>query len=735
MKHQSSRTAVMANSAKKVFHPEYAGLRALALLLVVVYHIWFNRVSGGVDVFLMLSAFFLTGSIARHLERGKRFDIPGYWRKVSLRIVPATVFVVLVVLLGSAVLLPGNRFEGILAQARATVLFGQNFELAGQKVDYYATSSAMASPLQHFWSLSIQGQFYLAWPLLLVAVYAVGRVISRRWLDPTYDTAADNTAANTPVVHGVRPILGVGLGGVALGSFAFALFSIAQDTQAAYFSTAARIWEFAVGGLLALVLPWLTEHLAHRRGLRVALGWTGAVALFSAGYVLTGANFPGAASLLPLGAAAAIMLSGNTETRFGFDRILRAPVLQFLATYAYALYLWHWPVLIVVQRAGTPMTFFKGLSVLTISLALAIATTRWVIDPLAKERQYRLPRRDRIQTPKTATSPWRPVLVPATAIVVTLGVVVGFTADMNATKAQAAAQTHSDNPGAQALQKGFVFEGAPTALTVPLSSELQEQWAEEKERCPEEVGASHPALVNCFMHGEQDPQKVTKRLVAVGDSHIEQWMTALDPVAKEAGWQVVRLHRPSCRFTVPGARTDVDRDAADQAGCDEFRAAAADFILQHKPDAVYTLGTMTWKPDRQTGEYPEETVVPGYEAAIEPFVLAGIKVIAQRDTPRAHRNLAECVDVYSAGDPRCTINPDEALADTNPLDELATTALGKKLGTFEMTDLLCPSAKNIPGCPPVIGNVLVYLDEHHLTRDYVATTTTQFQERFHSALE
>ncbi len=731
MKQQHSRTASVASSAKKIFHPEYAGLRALALLLVVVYHIWFNRVSGGVDVFLMLSAFFLTGSIVRHFESGKRFAIPAYWRKVSLRIVPATVFVVLAVLVGSAVLLPGNRFEGILAQAKATVLFGQNFELAGQQVDYYTTSSTLASPLQHFWSLSIQGQFYFFWPLLLVAVYAVGRSLSRYWLRRR-PAAPSVTEDRLPTA---RMILAAGLSVIGAGSFTYALVAIAHDTQAAYFSTAARIWEFAFGGLLALALPWLAARLAPWRRLRAGLGWLGAAALLSAGFVLSGAAFPGAASLLPLGAAAAIMISGNTGTAYGFDRLLRTPLLQFLAKYAYALYLWHWPVLIVAQRTGTPMTFLKGATILAISLVMAIATTRWVIDPLAKERQFRLPRLTPSSASAGRTSPWRPVLVPASAIAVTLGVVGGFTANLDATKAQAAAQTESDNPGAQALQEGFVFEGSPTALTVPLSSQLDEQWAVQRERCPEEIGADHPALVNCFMHGEQDPQKVTKRIVAVGDSHIEQWMTALDPVADAEHWQVIRLHRPGCRFTVPGERTDVGRDAADQAGCDEFREAASEFILRTKPDVVYTLGTMTWKPNRETGEYPPETVVPGYEAAIEPFVLAGIKVIAQRDTPRAHRNLAECIDVYSAGDPRCTIDPTEALAETNPLDELATTQLGQQLGTFQMTDLLCPAEKNIPGCPPVIGNVRVYLDQHHLTRDYVATTTTQFEKRFRSALE
>ncbi|MFC0581926.1 acyltransferase family protein [Micrococcoides hystricis] len=731
--------------AKKAFFPEYAGLRALAVLLVAVYHIWFNRVSGGVDVFLMLSAFFLTGTIARRLENGQRFKVLDYWKKVSLRIVPATVFLVLVVVVGSAFLLPGNRFEGILAQAKATVFFGQNFELAGEQVDYYATSSAMASPLQHFWSLSIQGQFYLLWPLLLLGIFFLGSYLlrlasARGWLTWLGIHETDGPAPWT------RRVLAGGLAVVAAVSFSYALVAIGQDPQAAYFSSGARVWEFALGGLLALSLPWLSTKLAGHARVRVILGWLGAAALLSAGFLLANAHFPGAASLLPLGAAAAIMLSGDTGSKYGFDRLLRTGVLQFLAKHAYALYLWHWPILILMQRSGTPMTVAKGAAVLVVSIVLAVATTNWVINPLAQERQLRLPRRaPKTKTVKEAaaasTGPkWslqlRPLLVPVSAIALTLGVVVGFTANVNATKEQAAAQTPTDNPGAESLKDGFVFEGSPAALTVPLSSQLDEQWAEQKQRCPEELGADDPALVNCYLYGEEDPAKATKTIVAVGDSHLEQWMTALDPIADEAGWQVIRLHRPACRFTLPGQRTYLDRDAQDQMGCDQFRQAASNYILNTEPDAVYALGSITWKPDPVSGEYEPETVVPGFEEAIQPFLDAGIDVVAQRDTPRSARNLAECVDVYSAGDPRCAIDPAEAMADTNPLEDLTPVRQTRgRIDTFEMTDMLCPSSKHVPDCPPVIGNVRVYLDQHHLTRDYVATTTDEFEKRFRSALD
>ena len=700
----SHTKAAQKPAEQKVFHPEYAGLRGLAVALVVVYHIWFNKVSGGVDVFLMLSAFFLTLSMWRRIESDKKFSLTGYWRKVSAKIVPATALVVTAVIGIAATMLPGNRFESILAQAKATILFGQNFQLAGTKVDYYNTTSAIASPLQHFWSLSIQGQFYLWWPLLILALAAIG-------------------------LRTRKKLLG-GLAVFGAASFAYALYTISQDPEAAYFSTPGRAWEFAFGGILALLIPIISRHIQRFGHLRAILGWIGAITLLSAGMVLHGQHFPGWASMVPLLSAAAIMIAGNTGTIYGFDHLLRSKPLQFVATHSYALFLWHWPVLIVVQRENTEMTFFRGLAIVLVSMVLAILTTRYVIDPLTKHGATSI---IKIKTPVFD----RPLRSPiprtaAAAVAVTLIAALASTFNLQATQERVAAQPPEDNPGAAALNEDFVFTGNPAALTRPLTSQMHEQWAPSGERCPSVYGATHPQLINCFVYGEMNRSNAEKTIIAVGDSHVEQWMSALAPVAEERNWQLIRLHRPGCRFTLPGSRTDLADSVDDRTGCDSFRQAASDYILERKPDVVYTLATLSHKPNAETGEYAPESVVPGWEDAIQPFLDEGIYVVGQRDTPRATRNIAECVDVRGLDDPRCSIDPKQALAETNPLEELDAHPM---IGTFEMTDQLCPTVDGEQTCPPVIGNVVVYLDQHHLTRDYVATTTTEFEKRFDSALE
>ena len=131
----------------------------------MAYHVWFGRVSGGVDVFLLLSAFFLTGAFIRKVESARPLALLTYWLNVFRRLLPAAVLVLLAVIAASVALLPKVRWASIMEQTAASLFYAQNWQLAGDSVDYYATDHATASPLQHFWSLSIQGQVFILWPL------------------------------------------------------------------------------------------------------------------------------------------------------------------------------------------------------------------------------------------------------------------------------------------------------------------------------------------------------------------------------------------------------------------------------------------------------------------------------------------------------------------------------------------------------------------------------------------
>ncbi|MEN8581724.1 acyltransferase [Burkholderia sp. RS01] len=253
--HREPRAARV--KAKAGYRPEVQGLRALAVLMVVTYHVWLGRVSGGVDIFLLISAFLLTLSFVRKVESGKPLRLLSHWLHLFKRLIPAAVVVILGVLAGTWLVIPQSRWPDVLNEAWASLLYRQNWLLAETAVDYYAQDHAGASPLQHFWSLSIQGQVFILWPLIFAGAALVWRILQRR-RNVSY-----------------RLVLIVAFGGIFIASLIFSVDQTATNQAYAYFDTRTRLWEFALGSLLALSLPYLKPGKAFR----VVLGWAGLVGM------------------------------------------------------------------------------------------------------------------------------------------------------------------------------------------------------------------------------------------------------------------------------------------------------------------------------------------------------------------------------------------------------------------------------------------------------------------------
>jgi peptidoglycan/LPS O-acetylase OafA/YrhL len=302
LREQDAPASAEASTARRVarysgFRPEVQGLRFVAVLLVVVYHVFLDRVSGGVDVFLLISAFFLTLSFVRKLEAGQPLALGRYWLHVFKRLLPLAVLTVLATLVLAWLFFPEARIDRVRTEALASVFYVENWALALAEVDYYAADSSTASPFQHFWSLSVQGQVFLLWPLVFGAAW---------WLH--------RKAGWRPV-----PVLTALFGGILLASLAWSVHTTATNQAFAYFDTRTRLWEFALGSLLALAVPYLRLP----RAARVVLGWAGMLSMVSVGVLINvqGA-FPGWIALWPLLSAAAIIVAGRSGSPFGLDRIL-----------------------------------------------------------------------------------------------------------------------------------------------------------------------------------------------------------------------------------------------------------------------------------------------------------------------------------------------------------------------------------------------------------------------------
>ncbi len=670
-------------SRKADYRPEVQGLRALAVLMVVTYHVWLGRVSGGVDIFLLISAFLMTLSFSRKVEAGKPLRLLSHWLHLLKRLLPAVVVVVLGVLIGTWAILPASRWPDVLDQAWASLLYRQNWLLAESAVDYYAQDHSGASPLQHIWSLSIQGQVFLLWPLLFAGAALLRRAL-RRW------TNLDGRLLN------YRLILAVAFGGVFAASLAYSVDQTATNQAYAYFDTRTRLWEFALGSLLALALPYLKPG----RLMRLVLGWAGLAGMLSCGLLLTvDRSFPGFIALWPTLAAAAIIVAGRSGSRYGVDRLLTWRPLVALGDNSYALYLWHWPLL-VLALAGMGISapnLWQGLAIVAASVLLAVLTTRYVEKPL---RDWHWPQR----------RAWRSAVVIAACGALLAAPVTLWQSQIVADEAAAASQPKELTPGAAALAPENAGKPTPDAKIIPAPAAMKNEWADIDGLCTDGNVPSDPLLSGCLQNSR--PEKVTKKIVVLGDSHAQQYMAALGPVAKSHGWEVVTLLKGNCRFGGESAERDAD--------CNAFNKASAAYVLKHKPDAVFTVASLTHK------EAPFETEVPRYLEGIKPFTDAGIEVVGIRDNPRFTTNMPECVQTKGEDAAECNVPLQESLAASSPLD-----AYGKvsRLHLMDMSDFICADGT----CPAVVGNVYVYKDDNHLTKTYVQSMIPMFEKRLLAA--
>ncbi|MBM7820887.1 peptidoglycan/LPS O-acetylase OafA/YrhL [Cellulosimicrobium cellulans] len=651
-RHARPRTA----TSREGYRYDLDGLRAVAILLVVVYHVWLGRVSGGVDVFLMLSAFFLTGSFARRLSAGRGVAVGAYWARTFKRLVPVSAVVLLGVLGTAYLLYPPSSWPSIWTQTWTSLGYVQNWELAREAVDYYARDGAAASPLQHYWSLSVQGQVFVLWPLLLLLS---GLVVRRLRVS-------------------VTPVLLTVFGTVFVASLAFSVVETASNQGLAYFDTRTRLWEFALGSLVAVVLPFV--RMPARAA--VVVGWVGLALIVTCGLVLdVQGGFPGYFALWPTMAAAAVIVAGTSAHPWAVGNALAHPVLRSLGRDAYALYLVHWPLLItwrVVTGRQVP-SWHEGAAIVVVSLVLARVLTTLVERPVRDLAWAR-------------TVPWRGAVAVLVAVSVVAVPLVTWQSAERARAAEALAGASADNPGARVLLPGYQDLSDPTAPPVPAATALDAQWVSLAERCSGPFAPDVAELAKrCGQLVPPEPQGPT--VVVVGDSHSEQFMGALIPVAERESWTLVSVLYGGCSFGTAGHP------------CRAWNEQVLDYVLELGPDAVFTVTTAA------EVDGPGESVVAGLQEAADTLADAGIALLGVRDNPRFSTDMFVCAEQHGPDADACRLDLASRSAARNPADDLR---VGDGSVLVDLSAAVCPDG----WCVPVVGNVHVFLDDNHLTWDY-----------------
>jgi peptidoglycan/LPS O-acetylase OafA/YrhL len=632
----------------------------------VIHHVSDGRVSGGVDVFFLISGFLLTGQLARAAERGG-LDLRARWSRMARRLLPSATVVLLATIVAGALLLPETRWPQTVREVVASALFLENWQLAADAVDYTARNNT-TSVVQHFWSLSIQVQFFVVFPLAVALLTLVAHRAPRRL--HTHLTAT--------------------LVGVFVASLSFSIALTAADQPLAYFHSLTRLWEFALGGLLAL---WI-DRVPWTRGERVAFGWVGVLGLVACGFVLDGGSvFPGYAALWPTLSGALVLLGGVTRSPYGAHRLLLPRPVQFLGAISYPLYLWHWPVLVLfmVARDQDEVGPLGGIAVIAVSAVLAVLTSRFVESPVRRLRF-----RD-VDGYRYGAAAMVTVLLAAA--------VWQFAAAQREIPADGLGGPQY--PGAAALVDGEP-EPAPL-LPAPVSVYQDWVWVQDWDCAPlAEVRSDI-----CTQPVEAPPEK---RIMVVGDSHLEQFIAAFVPIARQHDWQLIGALRGACPFSTA---SEVDPNDAE---CVAWNAAVADRIAELRPDAVITLATRDVR-----GGLTEQTP-PGFVEQWRRMADLGIPVLAVRDNPRFAYDVPDCVRQRGRdGDP-CGMDRDTVYAADPPYAQLDVPP---NVSFLDLAEFVCDDTR----CPAEIGNVLVYLDDNHLTASYATTMAPVIEDQVVSAVE
>lgn len=709
-----------------MYRTDLDGLRGVAIALVACFHVWFGRVSGGVDVFLTLSGYFFVGSLLRHAIASSDpvatfRDAVNPWPRLSRllrRLLPALITVLIGVAILTVAILPQTRWVNVGRETIASALYFQNYYLAQNSQDYLAASSAN-SPLQHLWSMSMQGQFFVATLLVLLVLAALLKLLGLRL-----------RAFARPAV--IRGVLGGLVALVALASFYYAqarqgvdlgINHWLQDRLGVnqpynYYDTLARLWEPLVGGLLAVWMP----RIRLRSWLRTLLT-VGALGLIvSCGWWIDGvAEYPGPMALVPVGATLLIIFSGAVapdEPVPAANRMLASRQGVWLGNLAYALYLIHWPLLIfylaLVSRDQANVV--EGTGILAVSLGLAWLTKRYIEDPLRGGGRSPLAERTLPRLPGIRYGAALTTLL----VVGTLAVGTGAKVWEHRMAGVSVDTTNLDPhqyPGARAW-----LDDAPVPALDPQPTPL----AAEFDLAPTSGDHVMAHFEDPDFHvGVYGDPTAERTLAVAGGSHAEMWVPALDIIGKRNGFKVTTYLKMGCPLTLEDYPTRPDGSPYPE--CGPWVRKVLDELERVRPDAVFTNTT------RPNPDGPADHVPPGYLMVFDELLAAGIPVLGMRDTPWPHDGDGRAITtpgcLAAGGDAQsCGSSRAYSLAPIDPITDYASTHPG--LHAVDMSDAVCDDTF----CPAIIGNIIVYKDYHHLGATYVRSLSSALSYRLAQAL-
>jgi peptidoglycan/LPS O-acetylase OafA/YrhL len=674
------------------------GLRGIAITLVAVFHIWFGRVSGGVDVFLTLSGYFFVASLLKHVlatnPRATSWPTalnpgPRLWR-LARRLLPALLTVLLFVVVMSLWLMPRTRWSPLGDEAIASALYYQNWHLALASQDYQAADSAN-SPMQHLWSMSVQGQFFV---VTLLAALLLGGILKL--------LALEVEVFRRPAV--IRGIVFASLLAVAAVSFAWAHHRHGINQPFNYYDTIARCWEPLVGGLLAVWMP----RVRMPQSMRNLLGLIALGLIISCGWWIVGVQqYPSTLALVPVGATLLLIWSGARQTapgdngaRGAVSTWLAHPSIVWLGSIAYALYLWHWPLLIfyLTWQYKDSANILEGTGIIAASLVLAWLTATYIEKPLRTGKAQRAGK-----ALLTSKAPGRRYVTVLTAVLVVLTAVAGAgIVGWNNHVKNMTVDTQNLDPRLYPGARAFLDDvPVPRVTAEPSPQVVEKDWPV----------TSYDSVISGWKDGSikvgvYGDTSATRTVALVGGSHAEYWITALDVIGKAHGFKVTTYLKVGCPLTTDHVFTWFGQKYFQ---CNEWSRDVMARLAVDRPDVVFTNSTRPVE-----GQVTGDFVPKDYIDVFTEFRDRGQKVIAVRDNPWTvgKESPPECLALGKKPSV-CGVERSLVMSPIDPAQALAPQF--PNMSFLDYTDAMCTATY----CPAVVGNILVWHDFHHLSATFV----------------
>ena len=655
------------------FRPDVEGLRAVAVLLVVLFHAGVPGLSGGyvgVDVFFVISGFVITGVLLRERAIEHRTSILAFYGRRCRRIIPAATLVIIVTTVAAYAVLGAVGGNRTAIDGKWAAVFLANFHFASVGTNYL-TATLPPSPLQNYWSLAVEEQFYFVYPTLFVLVAWMSMRVA------------------------FRTRMAIGLIVVIAASFTLSVVQTATESTVAYFSPFTRAWELALGALVAVSTPVLLR-MSHR--LAAPMTWIGLGAIVvSAFWFTSDTAYPGWHVAIPVIGTALVIAAGAVAPRGGAEALLRTYPLRHLGRLSYSLYLWHWPILILAAESADRSTLplSQAMGWLLVSLVASVVTYHFVENPI---RHFKFALRHR----------WASVGLGLGLVVITLSVLTvqlqgNGGNNAAASTAKGIVSSQSTDQVQQLITASLGVRSVPRGM-VPAS------WGAPPASSGCLVGPGQTSIPGCVfgdLHGSHT-------MVIYGDSHAAMWFQTLNDIAIRAHWRLIIMSKGSCaidmlHFVNPpgwGVR------GGEWQACDEWHNFAIKRINQVDPNLIILT--------------QEAGVGPGFTGTRHVWQGGLETLISDIRAPRARIVVLGNIPVsLKGGGPDCLAhhpNDIRVCAGSSPdfytpwrkAEEAAAAA--RSATYIDTLPWFC--SKGI--CPAVIGPFDVYVDMYHVSGAYAS---------------